>query len=188
VFRLTFRAAAVCLALLGWVDAPAQSPAYGVGRPPSGEEIRAWDISVDPEGNGLPEGSGTAAEGEAVYRRRCSECHGEKGEGSEEAALVGKRESLQSARPLKTVGSYWPYATTLWDYVNRSMPFDQPGILTAGQVYAVTAYVLFLNGIVGENEELNERTLPEVRMPNRDGFVPAEELGPEFSPSRPSAE
>ena len=149
----------------------AQPPKYKVGRAPEADEVKAWSITIFPDGTGLPEGRGTAAEGKEVYARRCSECHGTTGQGGESSALVGGHGSLTSAKPLKTVGSYWPYATTLWDYVNRTMPFHNPGILTDDQVYSVVAYVLHLNGIVGENEELNRETLPQVRMPNRDGFV-----------------
>jgi cytochrome c len=149
----------------------AQSAKYGIGRAPTAEEVKVWDISAFPDGKGLPEGSGTAAQGKAVYERRCAECHGNEGEGGEQAALVGGQGSLKTPKPLKTVGSYWPHATTLWDYTNRSMPFDTPGILTNDQVYAVVAHVLFLNGIIGENEEMNAETLPKVEMPNRGGFI-----------------
>ena len=149
----------------------AQSSKYEVGRVPAADEVQAWSITIFPDGTGLPEGSGSAAEGKEIYARRCSECHGTTGQGGESAALVGGQGSLSSAKPLKTVGSYWPYATTLWDYVNRTMPFHNPGILTDDQVYSVVAFVLHLNDIVGENEELNHETLPKVRMPNRDGFV-----------------
>ena len=149
----------------------AQSPTYKVGRAPTPDEVKAWSITIFPDGTGLPEGSGTAAEGKEVYARRCSECHGATGQGGESSALVGGQGSLTSAKPLKTVGSYWPYATTLWDYVNRTMPFHNPGILTDDHVYAVVAYVLHLNRIVGENEEMNRQTLPKVKKPNRDGFT-----------------
>ena len=151
--------------------ANAQSPKYGIGRPPTAEEIQTWDISVFPDGTGLPEGSGTAAQGKDVYERRCAECHGNNGEGGEQGALVGGVGSLDSAKPVKTVVSYWPYATTLWDYTNRSMPFDTPGVLTNDQMYAVVAYVLFLGEVVGENDVMDAKTLPQVKMPNRDGFV-----------------
>ena len=160
----------VMLVVMGCV-ASAQSPKYGVGRPPTPEEIKAWDISAFPDGTGLPEGSGRAAQGKDVYERRCAECHGNNGLGGEQAALVGGVGSLNSAKPLKTTVSYWPYATTLWDYTNRSMPFDTPGVLTNDQVYAVVAYVLFLGEVVGENDLMDAKTLPQVKMPNRDGFV-----------------
>ena len=149
----------------------AQSPKYKVGRSPTEEQIKAWSISVLPDGTGLPEGKGTAVEGRDVYDRRCSECHGNKAQGGDSVALVGGQGTLVTPKPLKTVGSYWPYATTLWDYTNRAMPFDTPGVLTNDQLYAVVAFVLFLNEIVGENDEMNRDTLPKVQMPNRDGFV-----------------
>jgi len=151
--------------------APAQSPTFGVGRTPKPEEVRAIDIDVTPDGKGLPPGRGTATAGKEVYTRRCETCHGPTGTEGPQDALVGGRGSLNTARPQKTVGSYWPYATTLWDYINRAMPFDHPSTMTADQVYAATAYVLFLNGIVGEQEVLDQTTLPKVKMPNRDGFV-----------------
>ncbi len=160
---------AVSVLLLG--AGLAQSPHYKVGRAPAEEQIKAWSITILPDGTGLPEGKGTAAEGKDVYDRRCSECHGNKAQGAESVALIGGQGSLAGPKPLKTVTSYWPYATTVWDYVNRSMPFDTPGVLTNDQLYAVVAYILFLDGIVEENQELNRETLPKIQMPNRDGFV-----------------
>jgi len=149
----------------------AQSAKYGVGRTPTPDEIRQWDTSVAPDGTGLPAGSGTAAQGREVYANRCSKCHGAKGEGGDSVALAGGQGTLKSPKPLRTVGSYWPYATTLWDYVNRAMPFKNPGVLSHEQVYAVTAYVLFLNGLVGESDVIDAKSLPKVQMPNRHGFV-----------------
>ena len=143
-----------------------------VGRTPTPEEIRAWDISIAPDGTGLPEGSGTAAAGREIYSNRCARCHGEKGEGRDSVALAGGQGTLKTPKPLRTVGSYWPYATTIYDYVNRSMPFDKPGTLSKEQVYALTAYVLYLNGLVGENTVIDAKSLPKVQMPNRNGFVP----------------
>ena len=144
---------------------------YNVGRAPTAEEEKAWDISISPTGKELPPGSGTAAEGKEVYSRRCQRCHGEGGKGGDEAPLVGGQGSLTSPKPLKTVGSYWPYATTLFDYIRRAMPLKDPGTLTPAQVYAVSAYILHLNGITGENEAMNAETLPKVKMPNRDNFI-----------------
>jgi S-disulfanyl-L-cysteine oxidoreductase SoxD len=149
----------------------AQSPKYGVGRAPTADEIRQWDISVSPDGKGLPEGNGTAAIGKEIYSNRCARCHGAQGEGRDSVALAGGQGSLKNPKPIKTVGSFWPYATTVFDYVSRTMPFDKPGTLTANQVYAVTAYVLFLSGIVPENAVMDARSLPKVQMPNRGGFV-----------------
>ena len=150
----------------------AQSPKYAVGRAPSAEELKAWDVSVGPRGRELPPGEGTVKDGKDVYTRKCQRCHGEGGKGGDEGPLAGGNGTLATPKPLKTVGSYWPYATTLFDYVRRAMPFKNPGTMTDAQVYAVTAYVLQLNGIIGETDVMNARTLPRVRMPNRDGFVP----------------
>jgi S-disulfanyl-L-cysteine oxidoreductase SoxD len=151
--------------------AAAQSPTFGVGRPPLSEDLRAIDIEVLPDGRGLPPGSGTAAIGRDVYARRCETCHGPSGKEGPQDVLVGGTGSLTTPRPQKTVGSYWPYATTLWDYIRRAMPFDHPGTMTVDEVYAASAYVLFLNGIVNEQDVLNQTTLPQVKMPNRNGFV-----------------
>jgi len=140
-------------------------------RPPTAIEIRQWDSSVAPSGVGLPPGSGTAAQGREIYANRCSKCHGAKGEGGDSVPLAGGQGTLKTPKPLRTVGSYWPYATTIWDYINRAMPFKNPGTLTHDQVYAVTAYVLFLNGLVGENHVIDASSLPKVQMPNRNGFV-----------------
>jgi len=156
-------AAAVALA--------AQSPKYGVGRPPTPEQMRDLGVAIAPDGTGLPEGSGTVAAGREVFAARCSKCHGEKGEGAVGPVLVGGQGTLATAKPLKTVGSYWPYATTVWDYINRAMPFDQPGLLKAPEVYAVVAYILNLNGIVANDQVMDAKSLPKVKMPNRDGFV-----------------
>jgi S-disulfanyl-L-cysteine oxidoreductase SoxD len=152
--------------------AAAQSPKYKVGRPPTPEEIKTWDSWVTPDGKGLPDGKGVAAEGKEVYSRRCARCHGDDAKGGDAEALVGGQGSLKSPKPLKTVGSFWPYATTLFDYINRAMPFKEPGTLNPNQVYAVSAYILNLNGIIGPNDEMNAKTLPQVKMPNRNGFVP----------------
>ena len=157
--------------LLAAAAAWAQSPQYGVGRAPTDDEVRQWAITPSPSGQGLPAGRGTAAQGREMYANRCSRCHGPKGEGAESVALVGGQGTLKSPKPLKTVGSYWPYATTVFDYINRAMPFDKPGTLGADQAYALTAFVLYLNGIVKEDVILDAKTLPKIRMPNRDGFV-----------------
>jgi cytochrome c len=151
----------------------AQSPKYGVGRTPTPEELRDWSISIAPDGKGLPEGRGTALQARDTYANRCVKCHGDKGQGREDApALAGGQGTLKSPRPFKTVGSYWPYATTLYDYISRAMPFDRPGSLTHDQVYALTAYVLYLNGLVKDTEVIDARSLPKIQMPNRAGFVP----------------
>lgn len=151
----------------------AQSPKrYDLGRPATSAEIARWDISVRPDGRGLPGGGGSVHEGKEIYANRCQKCHGDVGQGRDSVPLVGGRGTLNSDKPLKTVESYWPYATTLFDYINRAMPFDAPGTLPPGQVYAVSAYVLHLGHIVPDDAVLDAGSLPKVRMPNRDGFVP----------------
>lgn len=151
------------------MDVGAQT--YGLGRPASAREISGWDIDVRPDGKGLPPGRGDAAQGKPLYESQCAACHGMKGEGKPADALVGGRGTLATDKPVMTVGSYWPYATTVWDYINRAMPFLAPQSLKADEVYAITAYLLYLNGIVGERDEMNAATLPKVEMPNRKGFV-----------------
>ena len=150
----------------------AQTRTLGLGHGARTDALNAIDIDVLPDGQGLPPGSGSADQGRAVYVTRCSACHGPTGTEGPNDVLVGGQDSLRTARPLKTVGSFWPYATTLWDYINRAMPFAEPRTLSADDVYAVTAYVLFLNGIVTEHHVLSHETLAEVKMPNRNGFVP----------------
>jgi S-disulfanyl-L-cysteine oxidoreductase SoxD len=135
------------------------------------EEIAAWDISIPPDGSGLPAGSGTAAEGEAVYNAKCAGCHGVKGIKGPADPLVGGIGTLASKKPVKTVGSYWPYATTLFDYIRRAMPFNAPQSLSNNEVYALSAYILSLNNIIDPEARMDAKTLPQVKMPNRDGFV-----------------
>ena len=159
------------IVLAGVVTLAAQSPKFGVGQPPTPEEIRELGAAIAPDGGGLPEGSGTVAAGRDVFAAQCSRCHGPKAEGDVGPRLVGGQGTLRTARPLKTVGSFWPYATTLWDYVNRAMPFDQPGLLKPPDVYAVVAFILNLNGIIEDQQVMDATSLPKVKMPNRDGFV-----------------
>jgi cytochrome c len=162
----------IVLWLAGAVPLAAQSATYGVGRPPTLEEIRALGSAIAPDGEGLPQGSGTVSAGREVFAAQCSRCHGSNGEGNVGPVLVGGQGTLASPRPLKTVGSYWPYATTLWDYINRAMPFDQPGLLKSADVYAAVAYILNLNGIIREDQVIDATSLPKVVMPNRNGFIP----------------
>jgi cytochrome c len=142
-----------------------------LGHAATAQELRAADISIPPSGAGLPAGSGDAKQGASVYAAKCQACHGEKGAGKPADALAGGIGSLATAKPVRTVGSFWPYATTLFDYTRRAMPIQNPKSLTDDEVYAVTAYVLYVNGIVAENAPMNAQTLPQVKMPNRDGFV-----------------
>lgn len=150
----------------------AQTPSYRLGRTATTEEIRKRDISVAPDGSGLPAGRGTVTQGRHDYQMLCANCHGDRGQGVPQyPALVGGQGTLRTKHPVRTVGSYWPYATTVWDYIHRTMPYPRPGSLTPDETYAVTAFILYLNGIVEEKAELNEATLPRVKMPNRYGFV-----------------
>jgi S-disulfanyl-L-cysteine oxidoreductase SoxD len=138
--------------------------------PVTAEEAARWDLSVFPDGKGLPDGRGTATEGKAIYDAQCASCHGKDGIGDSAEELVGEPKPPTAERPDKSIGPYWPYATTIFDFTRRSMPPGAPGSLTADQVYAVTAYLLHANGIIGEKDEMNKTTLPKVQMPNRDGF------------------
>jgi S-disulfanyl-L-cysteine oxidoreductase SoxD len=163
----------LCAAIAVVTAALAQSPSYKLGRPAAPEEIRKRDISVAPDGSGLPVGRGTVSQGRRDYQTLCANCHGDRGQGMlQYPALVGGQGTLRSKDPILTVGSYWPYATTVWDHIHRTMPYPRPGSLTPDETYAVTAFILYLNGIVDEKAELNANTLPKVKMPNRDGFIP----------------
>ena len=161
-------AVAACVAA-----AQAQSPAYSVGRTPSAEEIRAWDNAIGPSGKELPPGRGTAPEGVPIYGRKCAGCHGPTGSEGPAVRLVGGQNTLTSVHSVKTVGSYWPFATTIWDFINRAMPPKQEGTLSANEVYALTAVLLYWNGIIQESEVMDAKTLPKVPLPNRNGFIPA---------------
>ncbi|WP_186113213.1 cytochrome c [Burkholderia gladioli] len=145
---------------------------YDLGRPVTEAALSAWNIDIAPDGQGLPPGSGSVAHGGQIYQQKCAMCHGAKGEGGIGDPLVGGIGSLASSKPKKTVGSYWPYASTLFDYIRRAMPYNAPGSLSADEVYALSAYLLNRNGIVPDGTTLDATTLPRVRMPNRDGFVP----------------
>ncbi len=149
----------------------------GLGEAMDADEIAAVSFTVLPDGTGLPPGSGDASAGEEIYRANCLACHGEGGVDGINDRLVGGRGSISSPKPLKTVGSYWPYATTLFDYIRRAMPFQTPGSLSADEVYSVTAYVLYMNEIVERNQKIDADSLPQVKMPNRDNFRWAVEGG-----------
>ena len=149
----------------------AQGPSYRLGTTPSQEEIKARDTAISPRGRELPPGSGTVTEGATVYAQKCQACHGPNGTGTRlHRGLI----PIGNAKPIKIEGSLVPYATTVWDFINRAMPSTKPGSLTPNEVYAVTAFVLFLNDVVKETDSLDEASLPEVRMPNRDNFLAVE--------------
>ncbi|HLQ25526.1 MAG TPA: cytochrome c [Acidiferrobacterales bacterium] len=167
MFTRKLLSSAVILAL-GSSAAFADGP--NLGKPIDPAEIAAWDISILPDGAGLPPGSGTFALGARIYAQKCAMCHGENGKGGLSAAVVGGG-PLTSIETVKTIANFWPYATTVFDYIRRAMPWPQPKTLTNDEVYALTAYILALNKLIGENDPMNAETLPKVRMPNRDGFI-----------------
>jgi len=159
------------MVLAASVTAVAQGPTYRFGTTPSAEEIKARDTAVSPGGKELPPGRGTVKEGATVYAQKCQACHGLNGTGTRlHRGLIPRG----NAKPVKIEGSLVPYATTVWDFINRAMPSTKPGSLTPHEVYAATAFVLFLNGIIEENDVLDATTLLKVRMPNRDNFLAVE--------------
>ena len=149
----------------------ADAPRFG--QPITPADLAPWDISIAPDGVGLPTGSGTSTQGAKVYAERgCALCHGENGRGGPSGPLVGGGPLNSTDRdPVKLIGNYWPYATTIFDFTRRAMPWNQPKTLTDDEVYALTAYILALNKLIGDNDTMNAETLPKVRMPNRDGFI-----------------
>jgi mono/diheme cytochrome c family protein len=149
----------------------AQAPHYGLGRTPAPAEIAAWNTDVRADGLGLPPGHGSVASGREVFAQRCAACHGDKGQGGSADRLVGGFGTLSNQNPIKTVGSYWPYATTLFDFVRRAMPFNAPGTLSDDEIYAVSAYILALNGVIADDATLGPDNLSHIAMPNRNGFV-----------------
>lgn len=151
----------VATALVLATSAAAETP--GLGQSIKEADLALWDISIGPDGVGLPPGSGTAAQGKAVYEQKCELCHGKEAAGGRNAKLVSPTD--------RTVTNYVPHATTIFDFTRRAMPWQQPKTLTADETYAVTAYLLALAKIIGENDVMNAQTLPKVQMPNRDGFV-----------------
>jgi S-disulfanyl-L-cysteine oxidoreductase SoxD len=151
----------------------AEPPApLGIGRPATVHDIARADITALPDGTGLPPGRGTARQGVPIYAAKCAACHGDKGQGvGDFPALVGGIGTLAGKEPLLTVGSYWPTATTIFDYIRRAMPYQSAGELSDDEVYALTAWLLSANGIIKPTDTLDRARLPRVRMPNRDGFI-----------------
>jgi cytochrome c len=164
--RLTLVAAAS----FACVSTGAAQEGPGLGVPATPEQVAGWDISIGPDGAGLPPGSGTAAAGKTVYEAKCLACHGVDGAGQPNDRLVGGQGTLREAAPIRTIGSYWPYATTVFDYVRRAMPYVTPHTLTSDETYAVTAYLLALNGVIEQDAVMDATSLPKVVMPNRDNF------------------
>lgn len=144
---------------------------YGFGRSATEAEIKAWDIEIAPDGAGLPPGRGTVQQGRQTFQQKCAVCHGQSGREGPMNRLVDGQGTLETSQPLKTVGSYWPHATTLFDYIRRAMPFTAPQSLSDDEVYGLVAWLLYQNGIIPEDAVMTPETLPAVRMPNRDGFV-----------------
>jgi mono/diheme cytochrome c family protein len=156
------------------ITAAAQTPGYkNVGRTPTPQEVQAMDIAIGTDGKELPPGSGNAKLGAQLFADKCMVCHGENQQGSAQApALVGGKGTLASLRPMMTAGSYWPFATTVFDYIRRAMPRFQEGTLKVDEVYSLTAFVLYRNDIIKEDDVIDAKTLPKIKMPNRDGFIP----------------
>jgi S-disulfanyl-L-cysteine oxidoreductase SoxD len=169
---------AVGIALFACHAIRAQTPSYpGVGKTPTKEEIQAMDIAAGPDGKGLPAGQGTSKEGTPIFAAKCAVCHGENAEGGKIGPrLTGGQaeiDSLKTLHPVRTVGGYWPFATSVWDYINRAMPRNNAGTLSPSEVYALTAFILAKSNIIKEDDVMDAKTLPKVQMPNRNGFIPA---------------
>ena len=158
-----------------------QSPTYGLGRTPTADEIRAWDIAISPTGKELPQGQGTAKEGATLYvQKGCAACHGAAGSGAHAPTLISRKDVKPSpsafclapcVNDLNTMSVHSPFATTIWDYINRGMPLGQEGTLRPNEVYSLTAFLLFKNGVIKEDEVMDRQSLPKVQMPNRNGFA-----------------
>ena len=164
---------ALCL-----IAGPALAEGSGLGKPLNEADIAVWDISIEPDGKGLPSGGGTPAQGAPIFAEKCAACHGPEGKGGVAGVTVTPLPPLVGGGPItdisaamKRIANFWPYSTTLFDYTRRSMPWQQPMTLSNDEVYALTAYILALNKLIGDNDTINGQTLPQVKMPNRDGFV-----------------
>jgi cytochrome c len=143
---------------------------FGIGRVATPDELAGWNIDIGRDGSGLPGGGGTVSHGRDIFVQQCAVCHGDNGAGAVGDRLVGGQGTLATPKPVRTVGSFWPYAPTLFDYIRRAMPQNAPQSLTSDEVYAVSAYILSLNGIVPTDATLDARSLAAIKMPNRDGF------------------
>jgi hypothetical protein len=167
-------AAMLALCLVAW----AQSPTYGLGKTPTAEEVRAWDIAISPDGKELPQGNGSAKEGEPLYAQKCSACHGKNGYEGRAPQLIKADPSVKlppclspCIRGNNVMALHSPYATVIWDYINRGMPFGKEGSLKVDEVYAITAFLLAKNGVIPEDQVLNAQNLPQIKMPNQNGYV-----------------
>jgi S-disulfanyl-L-cysteine oxidoreductase SoxD len=160
------------VALLVWA-APAAADGPNLGQPISEADLAPWDLTVMPDGSGLPLGSGTPAQGKALFAANCAICHGDNGKGGiAEAVVVDDPPPLSGPGSVKSIGNFWPASTSIFDFIRRAMPFTQPRSLSTDQVYALTAYLLYMNKVIGESEVMDAKTLPQVKMPNRDNFFP----------------
>src|SRR6202140_4590431 len=168
--REFYAATLAIVTMAGAASAQAQSP-YGIGRAASPAEIAGWNIDIDRDGNNLPPGSGSVSHGHEVFDQQCAACHGAKGEGGVGDQLVGGQGTIATPKPVRTVGSYWPYAPTLFDYIRRAMPQNSPQSLDNDDVYAVSAYILNLTGLLAADATLDAKALGAIRMPNRNMFV-----------------
>jgi mono/diheme cytochrome c family protein len=164
----TLRTFAALALALGTGAVCAQTP--NLGRPIDPADIAPWDISIQPDGTGLPPGGGTPAQGARIYAQKCAMCHGENAKGGNNAALVGGAR-IANMDSVRTIANFWPYSTTIFDFIRRAMPWQQPRTLTDNEVYALTAYILAENKLIGQDDSMNPETLPKVKMPNRDGFI-----------------
>ena len=162
------------LAGLQWPGVASAQARYGLGQPATPEQIAGWNIDASPDGSGLPAGSGGVAQGRELYAQRCAACHGAAGAGGTAPALVGGSGTLATPKANRTIGSFWPYATTLYDYVYRAMPWDKPQSLKPGEVYALTAFLLQANKLVADDAVLDATTLSRVKMPNQGRFLSAQ--------------
>jgi cytochrome c len=169
--RKTMRAFASIFAVASMSSVSDATEGPKLGKPAGPQEIASWNLTVHPDGRGLPLGHGNAKDGKIFYERHCASCHGTNGSGGSGEELAGILHGLTDANPDKTIGTYWPTATTLFDFVRRSMPPDAPGTLNNDQIYAICAYLLHINGVIPETIEMNAASLPQVKMPNRHGFV-----------------
>src|SRR6266850_8357984 len=156
---------------LGLGSGAAFAAGPNLGTPIEPADIAAWDISIQPDGTGLPMGGGTPAQGAKIFAQKCALCHGENGKGGASAALVGGAPLTNGIETPKTIANFWGYSTTVFDFIRRAMPWQQPRTLSNDEVYALTAYILSINKLIGENDTMNAETLPKVKMPNRDGFI-----------------
>ena len=172
ILKLKNIAALVCSSYLLLPGASLADQRLGLGQALDLKTLSGWDIDISSSGQGLPLGSGNSTQGEQIYSKKCQACHGENGTGGAANKLTGGAGSLTTNTPLKSIGSFWPYATTLFDYIRRAMPMNAPQSLTNEEVYALTAYLLSINGVIDKNMVIDASNLAKIKMPNANGFIP----------------